>query len=56
MQQHLLQDDLTGILHTKSNHGQAITNENNIHASMISNMCAWEIMSRHDGDGFSLAV
>ncbi|KAI6760689.1 hypothetical protein HG530_009549 [Fusarium avenaceum] len=56
MQKHLFQDDFTSIFHTKRNHSETVTNENDIHAGMISNMATGEVMSCHDSDRITLAV
>ena len=68
VQQHLLHQHFTCILHAERNHGQTVTYENHIHAGMVGDMSAWEVMRSHhcywlvlavealkgvDGDGFA---
>ena len=56
MQQHLLHQHFACILHTKCNHGQTISNKYHIHAGMVGDVGAGEVMRRDHGDGFVLAV
>lgn len=56
MQQHLFNKHLAGILHTQGDHGQAVANQNNIHAGMIGNVGAGEVMGSHHGDGLFLSM
>jgi hypothetical protein len=56
MQQHLLQENFTSILHTQGNHGEAVTNEDNFHASNVCDMPTGEVMGCKDGDGLSLLI
>ena len=54
MKQHLFQQYLTGIFHTEGNHGQAITDEYHVHTSMIGDVGAGKVMSRHHSYWFFL--
>lgn len=56
MQQHLLDQHFTGIFHTQGDHGQAITDQDGIHASMIGNVGTREVMGSHHGDRLSLSM
>lgn len=56
VQQHLVQQHLASILHTKGHHGQTISNENHVHAGMVGNVCTREVVRRDHGYGFILPV
>lgn len=56
MQQHLLHQHLTGILHPQRHHGQTVPHEHDIHTRMVRHMRRREIMRRDDGDGLTLAM
>lgn len=54
VQQHLLENHLTGILHTQGNHSKAVSHKDHVHAGMIGDMCTWEVVRRDHGDWFAL--
>jgi hypothetical protein len=56
MQQHLLEQDLARVLHTKGYHGQAVANEDDVHACMVGHVGAREVMGSDDGDGLPLLM
>lgn len=56
MQQHFFHEHLAGVFHSQGNHGQAVTDQDDIHASMIGDVGAWKIVGSHGGDGLSLSV
>lgn len=56
MQYHLFQHYLTGVFHTQCYHGKAVSHQDHIHASVVSDMSAWEVMSSDHGDWFILLV
>jgi len=56
VQNHLFQDDFTSILHTESDHGKAVSDQDHIHTRSVGNMCAWEVVSGDHGDWFLLLM
>lgn len=56
MQQHVLQHDLGRVLHAQRNHSKAVTDEDHLHADMLSNMCAGEVVRRHHCNRLFLPV
>lgn len=56
MQQHLLDQNFTRILHAEGYHGQAVAYQDHIHTGMVSDEGTREVVRRHDGDGLSLFV
>lgn len=56
MKQHLLDEDLAGILHAQGDHGQAVADQDDVHTSMIGDMSAGEIMGCNHCDGFAFPI
>lgn len=56
MQEHLLQENFTGIFHTQGHHCKAVTNEDNFHTCNICDMPTGEVMGCKDSDGFPFLV
>ena len=56
VQQHLLHDHLTGILHAERDHGKTVTDQYYIHAGMVGDVCTWEVVGGDHGDWFVLSV
>jgi len=56
MQNHFFQEDLAGIFHAHSYHGQAITDEDNLNSCGVGDMAAGEVMGREHGYRFTLFI
>jgi hypothetical protein len=56
VQQHLLQQDLTGILHAQGDHGQTVADQYHVHTGVVGNVGAREVVGGDHGNGFILAV
>lgn len=56
MQQHLVHQHLTRVLHAEGNHGQTVADKNHVHAGMVGDMGAGEVMGSDHGYRFVLAV
>jgi hypothetical protein len=56
MQQHFVHSDLTGILLTKSNHGQTVASKYHVHACVIGDMGAGEVVGGDHGNWLVFAV
>ena len=50
MQQHLLDHNLAGVLHSKGDHGQAVADEDHVHAGSIGNMGTGKVVGGHHRD------
>lgn len=51
MQQHLLDHYLARVLHSQGDHGQAVADEDNVHARGVGDVRRGEVVRRYDGDG-----
>ncbi|KND88105.1 Ubiquitin-like protein ATG12 [Tolypocladium ophioglossoides CBS 100239] len=49
-----LTENLAGVLHAERDHGQAVANENHVHARVVGNVGAGEVVRREHGDGVAL--
>lgn len=56
MQEHLLQQDFTGIFHTQGHHCKAVANEDNFHTRNVCDMTAGEVVGCENGDGLPFFV
>lgn len=56
MQYHLLQHDLTRILHPQCYHSQAVPHKDDIHTGMIGDVSARKVMGGDHGNGFILLM
>ena len=56
MQDHLIKQYLTRIVHTHGDHGKTIPDKNHIHPGMVGDMGTWEVMSGDDCDWFLLTI
>ena len=56
MQQHFFQDHFTCIIHTQGYHSQAVTHEDHVHASSITDVTAGEIVGSDHGYGLALLI
>lgn len=50
MQQHLLNQHLVGVLHAQPDHGQAVADENHVHARRVGDVRAGEVVRRDHRD------
>ena len=56
MEQHLFYQDFASVFHAQSNHGKAVTDQDDIHACTIGNMGTGKVVGSHDGDGVAFSV
>lgn len=56
MHQHVIDGDLTGVLHAHGHHGKTVADQDDLHASSVGCEGAGKVMRRQDGDGLILLV
>ncbi len=56
MQNHLLQNHLACVLHAQRYHGQTVADKDHVHASVVGDMSAREVMRRDHRDRFLLLM
>jgi hypothetical protein len=56
VQQHFFHEYFARVFHTQGNHGKAVTNEDDVHAGVVGDVCAGKVMRRDHGDWLTLAI
>ena len=54
VQDHLIEEDFARILHPQRDHGQAVAYQDHLHARVVRDVGAREVMCGDHGDGFIL--
>lgn len=52
MQDHLIQEDFARVLHPQRDHGQAVAYQDHLHACVVGDVGAGEVVCGDHGDGF----